>query len=94
MSDDSLPSFDFGGMYSDRSKAPFNQVQKLKIQKDEIKANDPNKIAEYRKQLKNYTYDARLKNLQRSLVSANKLDNNIRKELKDDEESINSEEDE
>ena len=92
MSDDSLPSFDIGGMYSDRSKAPYNQVQKLKIQKDNMKPNDPEKAVEIRKQLNNYSYDARLKNLQKSLVSANKLDNNIRKEIEDDDKSsVNSE---
>ena len=57
-----------------------------------MKPNDPEKAVETRKQLNNYSYDARLKNLQKTLVSANKLDNNIRKKLEDDDDksSVNS----
>ena len=59
-----------------------------------MKPNNPQSTAEYTKHHNNFSYDARLKNLQKSLISANKLDNNIRKELYDDERSIDSEEDE
>ena len=79
-------------MYSDRSKAPYNQLHKLNVQKDDIVHNNPQSAIEFKKQRDNYSYDQRLKHLQNTLISANKHDKVIRKELEDDKDSEYSDE--
>lgn len=79
MSDDSMPSFAI--IDTDRSKAPFHQLHKLKGQKEQVLSNNPQTNIARRNTLDHYQYDQRLRNLQKQLLSANKADKELRREL-------------